>query len=52
MLCSLCTNLIAFEVQCGECLSKIVRKWLSKKKAGKSGVTLFCCRASARYCTP
>ena len=52
MFCSLITDLIAAEVQCGECLNKIVSEWLNKKKSYADCVTLFCCRALARCSAP
>jgi hypothetical protein len=52
MFCSLITDLIVTEVKCGQCLWKIVHEELNKKKIGASLVTLFCCRAFARYSAP
>jgi hypothetical protein len=40
MLCSLSTDLIAIEVKCSECLSKIASEWENEKKGG--GVVSLC----------
>ena len=52
ILYSLVTDLIVTEVKFGECLKKTVSEWMNKKKIGMDCVTLFCCRAFARYRAP
>jgi hypothetical protein len=55
VLCSLLSDLIPVEVKCGECLWKRENEWINRRKRDVSRVTLFCCRALARYrapCTP
>jgi hypothetical protein len=52
VLCSLLSDLIAYEVKCGECLWKRENEWVNRRKIDVSRVTLFCCRALARYCAP
>jgi len=50
MFCSLITDLIHGEVQCGECLyEKCVNDEMMRKRIG---VTLLICRAFARCCAP
>jgi len=49
MLCTICIDIIASKVQCGECLCDTKR--MTDSTEG-TDVTLFCCRAFARYCAP
>ena len=51
MLCSLIADLIAFEVECGECLFDVcVNVFVMKRRSVV--VTVFLCKAVARRCAP
>ena len=52
MLCTLSIDLVESEVQCCECLWKMMDEVFDRKQNGVCDATVFCCSALARCSTP